>query len=161
MSGPLYVRDEAGEFSPALDAHMIEAGVSAARRKLRRGRTFDSPKVAREFLPALLGAREAEVFCIAHLDNRHRLIAFEELFQGTIDGASVHPRELLRAVMRHNSAAVILVHNHPSGTPEPSHADEVITRRIRELLALIDVRVLDHFIVAGDTTCSMAARGDL
>ena len=92
-----------------------------------------------------------QVGCL-YLDNRHRLIAFEELFRGTIDRAGVHPREVLRQTLSHNAAAVILAHNHPSGVLEPSQADELITRRLKEALALLDVRVLDHFII-GDGVC--------
>ncbi len=97
-----------------------------------------------------------EVFAIVFLDNRHRVIAYEELFYGTIDGASVHPREIVRKALEHNAAAVILAHNHPSGIAEPSTADERLTSRVREALGLIDVRVLDHIIVGGDTTYSFA-----
>ena len=92
------------------------------------------------------------MFCCLYLDNRHRLIAFEELFRGTIDRAGVHPREVLRQTLAHNAAAVMFAHNHPSGVLEPSAADELITRRLKEALALVDVRVLDHFIV-GDGQC--------
>jgi len=99
-----------------------------------------------------------EVFACLFLDNRNRLIAFEELFRGTIDGASVHAREVVRKALHHNAAAVILSHNHPSGVAEPSDADQQITVRLKEALSLVDVRVLDH-IVVGDETVSMAERG--
>jgi DNA repair protein RadC len=155
----LYVADPSGSFVPAKDSQVISAAAAAVGRAPRRGVTFDSPANARKYLPAMLGALEHEVFCIAHLDNRNRLIAFEEMFRGTIDGASVHPREVVKSVLRHNAAAVVLVHNHPSGIDEPSQADELITRRLREALALIDVRILDHFIVAADKVMSFAERG--
>ncbi len=100
-----------------------------------------------------------ELFCCLHLDNRHRLIAFEELFRGTIDGASVHPREVVKQALARNAAAMILAHNHPSGVAEPSRADELITRRLREALALVDIPVLDHLIVAGNSCVSLAERG--
>ncbi len=99
------------------------------------------------------------MFCCLHLDSRHRLIAFEELFRGTVDGATVHPREVVRQSLARNSAAVIFAHNHPSGVAEPSHADELITQRLREALALVDVRVLDHLIVGEDRCMSFAERG--
>jgi DNA repair protein RadC len=103
--------------------------------------------------------RPFEVFCCLFLDNRHRLIAFDELFRGTIDGASVHPREVVRQALQRNAAAVILAHNHPSGVAEPSQADELITHRLKDALALVDIRVLDHLIV-GDSRCtSFAERG--
>ncbi len=116
-------------------------------------------RTVRDFLLAQLRGRPYEVFCCLHLDSRHRFITFEELFRGTVDGATVHPRELARQTLAHNSSAVILAHNHPSGVAEPSAADELITRRVRDALALFDVRVLDH-IVVGDGTCtSFADRG--
>jgi DNA repair protein RadC len=102
--------------------------------------------------------RPYEVFACLFLDTRHRVIAFEELFRGTIDGASVHPRELVRRALEHNAAAVILAHNHPSGVAEPSAADRQITTRLKDALALVDVRVLDHCVV-GDEIVSFAERG--
>jgi DNA repair protein RadC len=100
-----------------------------------------------------------EVFAVLFLDNRHRVIAFEELFRGTIDGASVHPREVVRRALALNAAAVILSHNHPSGVAEPSEADQRITTRLREALSLVDVRVLDHLVIGDGGCCSLAERG--
>jgi DNA repair protein RadC len=135
---------------------ILNAAVELARRHfreaLRLGPALAAPEATRTFLLAQLRDRPYEVFCCLYLDNRHRLIAFEELFRGTIDRAGVHPREVLRQTLMHNAAAVILAHNHPSGVLEPSQADELITRRLREALALVDVRVLDHFII-GDGHC--------
>ena len=135
---------------------ILQAAVELARRHfreaLRLGPALAAPEATRSFLLAQLRDRPYEVFCCLFLDNRHRLIAFEELFRGTIDRAGVHPREVLRQTLAHNAAAVIFAHNHPSGILEPSQADELITRRLREALALVDVRVLDHFIV-GDGHC--------
>jgi DNA repair protein RadC len=135
---------------------ILKAAVELARRHfreaLRVGPTLASPEATRTFLVAQLRDRPYEVFCCLYLDNRHRLIAFEELFRGTIDRAGVHPREVLRQTLLHNAAALILAHNHPSGVLEPSRADELITRRLQEALALVDVRVLDHFII-GDGYC--------
>ena len=135
---------------------ILKAAVELARRHfreaLRVGPTLAAPEATRTFLVAQLRDRPYEVFCCLYLDNRHRLIAFEELFRGTIDRAGVHPREVLRQTLFHNAAALILAHNHPSGVLEPSRADELITRRLREALALVDVRVLDHFII-GDGLC--------
>ncbi|HUN27660.1 MAG TPA: DNA repair protein RadC [Steroidobacteraceae bacterium] len=141
----------------------LRASLELARRHhrdaLKAGPTLASPEATRSFLLAQLRDRPYEVFCCMHLDSRYRMITFEELFRGTLDAASVHPREVVRQALAHNSAAVILAHNHPSGVAEPSHADELITRRVRESLALIDVRVLDH-IVVGDGPCvSFAERG--
>jgi DNA repair protein RadC len=135
---------------------ILNAAVELARRHfreaLRLGSALTSPEATRNFLIAQLRDRPYEVFCCLYLDNRHRLIAFEELFRGTIDRAGVHPREVLRQTLIHNAAAVILAHNHPSGVLEPSQADELITRRLKDALALVDVRVLDHFII-GDGHC--------
>ena len=111
-----------------------------------------APDCTRKFLLAQLRDRPYEVFCGLFLDNRHRLLAFEEIFRGTIDGASVYPREIVRLTLLHNAASVIVAHNHPSGVVQPSQADEGVTRRLRQALALIDVRLLDHLIV-GDGKC--------
>ncbi len=142
---------------------LLQSALELARRHyaaaLRAAPGLASPADTRRFLTAQLRDRPYEVFCCLHLDNRHRLIAFEELFRGTIDGASVHPREVARQALSHNAAAVILAHNHPSGVPEPSRADELITQRLRDALALLDIRVLDHLIVAGPDAVSLAERG--
>ncbi|HET7756364.1 MAG TPA: DNA repair protein RadC [Steroidobacteraceae bacterium] len=134
----------------------LQAALELARRHfreaLRAGPALAAPDATRTFLLAQLRDRPYEVFCCLYLDNRHRLIVFEELFRGTIDRAGVHPREVLRQTLLHNAAAVIFAHNHPSGVLEPSQADELITRRLKEALALVDVRVLDHFII-GDGRC--------
>jgi DNA repair protein RadC len=141
----------------------LQAALELARRHyaeaLRCGPPLHSPEATREFLIARLRDMPYELFCCLHLDNRHRLIAFEELFRGTIDGASVHPREVVKQALARNAAAVILAHNHPSGVAEPSHADEIITRRLREALQLVDIRVLDHLIVADNGCLSFAERG--
>jgi DNA repair protein RadC len=134
----------------------VMASLELARRHLREplrtSSALTAPDSTRKFLLAQLRDRPYEVFCGLFLDNRHRLIAFEEIFRGTIDGASVHPREIVRLTLLHNAASVIVAHNHPSGAVEPSPADEGVTRRLRQALALIDVRLLDHFIV-GDGKC--------
>ena len=108
---------------------------------------------------ALASHRGDGMFAVLFLDTRHRLIEYAEMFQGTIDSAEVHPREVVKAALRHNAAAVIVSHNHPSGNPEPSAADQALTQRLREALGLVDVRVLDHVIVAGNATASFAERG--
>jgi DNA repair protein RadC len=142
---------------------VLQAALELARRHyrehLRIGPALTAPDATRAFLLAQLRDRPYEVFCCLHLDNRHRLIAFEEMFRGTIDGASVHPREVVRQTLAHNSAAVILAHNHPSGVAEPSQADELITQRLKDALALVDVRVLDHVIVGDGRCLSFAEHG--
>jgi DNA repair protein RadC len=129
------------------------------REALRAGPAMNAPAATRQFLTAQLRDRPYEVFCCLHLDNRHRLIHFEEVFRGTIDGASVHPREIVRQAMQYNAAALIFAHNHPSGVAEASQADELITRRLRDALALVDIRVLDHLIVGDNNCLSFAERG--
>jgi len=123
------------------------------------GSVLSNPRATREFLRMRLRDLAHEVFCCVYLDNRNRVISFQELFRGTIDGASVHPREVVKEALARNAAAVILAHNHPSGVAEPSQADELITRRLKEALALVEIRVLDHLVV-GDGVCeSFAERG--
>ncbi|RBC11890.1 hypothetical protein BRO02_13605, partial [Xanthomonas oryzae pv. oryzae] len=106
-----------------------------------------------------LRARAYEVFAVLFLDNRHRAIAFEELFTGTIDGADIHPREVVRRALLHNAAAVIVGHNHPSGNPEPSKADRAVTKRLLDSLELVDIRLLDHFVIGDGRPVSLAERG--
>jgi DNA repair protein RadC len=126
---------------------------------LTQGDVLTSPEATRHYLHSRLQPYPHEVFACLFLDNRHRVLAFEELFQGTIDGASVYPREVLRRCLHHNAAAVIFAHNHPSGIAEPSHADERITLKLKEALALVDIRVLDHIIIGGGCSVSLAERG--
>jgi DNA repair protein RadC len=141
----------------------IKAALELGRRYLEEGLKRDAPlknpDMTRHYLTLKLRAYPHEVFACMFLDNRHRVIAFEELFTGTIDGASVHPRELLRRTLFHNAAAVIFAHNHPSGVAEPSQADRNITRRLVDALSLIDVRVLDHFVIGDGDAVSFAERG--
>jgi len=128
--------------------------------QLVRGDALCSPEETRQFLSSQLGNYPHEVFACLFLDNRNRVIAFEKMFHGTIDGASVYPREVVKLALKNNAAAVIFAHNHPSGVAEPSQADEQITQRLKEALSLVDIRVLDHFVV-GDEVVSFAERGML
>ena len=144
----LYVRDASG-FREAQANDVLDRAQALLAQRYRTGSpVLSSPALTRDFLRVHLGASECEIFGVLHLDSRHRLIAVENLFRGTINSASVHPREVVKTALLHNAAAVVLYHNHPSGLSEPSAADELITRRLKEALALIDVRVLDHLIVA-------------
>lgn len=127
--------------------------------RLRGGSALTSPQAVRDYLRLSLGAREHEVFITIFLDAQHRVLACEELFRGTLTQTSVYPREVVKAALKENAAAVIFAHNHPSGVAEPSQADELLTRQLREALALVDCKVLDHFIVAGRATLSFAERG--
>ncbi len=141
----------------------LQAVLELSRRYLLgrpRGQdVLASPEATRDYLRLRLYGSPQEIFACLFLDNRHRVIRYEELFRGTIDGASVHPREVLRRVMETNAAAVIFAHNHPSGVAEPSQADLRITQRLKELLALIEVRVLDHIIIGDGEGTSFAERG--
>jgi DNA repair protein RadC len=141
----------------------LQAAVEISRRQLteslKAGPSLASPRTTCDFLSAKLRDLEHEVFCCLYLDKRHRLIEYEELFRGTIDGASVHPREIVKLALQRNSAAVIVAHNHPSGIAEPSQADEFITQRVKEALGLVDIRLLDHIIVGDGMIVSLAERG--
>jgi DNA repair protein RadC len=141
----------------------LQAVIEMARRHLgetlEHGDALTSPAATRQFLAAKLRDLGHEVFGCLHLDTRNRVIVYEELFRGTLDGASVHPREVVKQALARNAAAVIFAHNHPSGIAEPSGADERITRRLRDALALVDIRVLDHFVVGDGEIVSFAERG--
>ena len=141
----------------------LQAVLEMARRhlgeSLQRGHPLTDPAATRSYLISRLRDLPQEVFCCLYLDNRHRVIAFEELFHGTLDGASVHPREVLRQALACNAAALIFAHNHPSGVAEPSDADRRLTRRLKDALALVDIRVLDHFVVGDGEAVSFAERG--
>jgi len=138
---------------------VLEMGRRHLRETLERGDALTSPEETRHYLSARLRGYPHEVFACLFLDSRHRVIKYEELFRGTIDGASVHPREVVRRAMAHNAAALILAHNHPSGVAEPSQSDTHITQRLKDALALVDVRVLDHIIVGDGEMTSLAERG--
>ena len=139
------------------------AAAEVVRRSLleqaREENVIASPDALRDFLRLTLADREREVFIAVYLDNRHRVIAVEELFQGTLTQTSVHPREVLRAALRHNAAAAIVAHNHPSGVAEPSQPDRSLTEQLRATLAQVDVRLLDHFIITAHGAVSFAERG--
>lgn len=142
---------------------LLRASVEISRRYLRecleRGDALTSPDDTRNFLMAELSGRDYEVFACLFLDNKHRVIKFEELFYGTIDNASVYPREVVKRALQHNAAALILTHNHPSGIAEPSEADVTITKRLIEALKIIEIRVLDHVIIGDGQCVSLAERG--
>jgi DNA repair protein RadC len=141
----------------------LQAALELARRAidegLRRDTVLNSPQRVRQYLQLQLARREHEVFAVLYLDSQNRLLKCEELFRGTLTQTSVHPREVVKQALRHNAASVILAHNHPSGVAEPSRADELLTRALKDALALVEVRVLDHLIVAGNATVSFAERG--
>ena len=154
----LYVR-EADLYREATPEETLLAARQAIAKRFRRGATLSSPGLVREYLRVTFATLDHEVFCVLLLDTHHRLLSFQQMFRGTLDSAAVFPREVVKEVLKYNAGAVIFAHNHPSGVAEPSVADECITRRLKEALALIDVRVLDHLVVAGATFVSMAERG--
>ena len=158
-SFPLYVRSELRRYRVANADEIIEAARAVADQRMHRGASLASPAESGRFFIDKLAGLDREVFAAAFLDTRHRLISYKELFWGSIDGAEVHPREVVKQVLRLNAAALILTHNHPSGDPEPSDADRAVTARLKHALALVDVRLLDHNIVGGRRTVSLAERG--
>jgi DNA repair protein RadC len=148
-----------GDAKRAQLAAVLEIARRALAEELRAGGAMSSPQSVRDYLRLGLGNREHEVFVVMFLDAQHRLLHTEELFRGTLTQTSVYPREVVKAALKANAAAVIFAHNHPSGVAEPSQTDEMLTRLLKEALELVEVRVLDHFIVAGRSTLSFAERG--
>ncbi|HXZ91974.1 MAG TPA: DNA repair protein RadC [Burkholderiales bacterium] len=140
-------------------AAVLELARRCLGEQLRSGTPLNSPGAVRDYLQLALGGREHEVFLALFVDAQHRVLCAEELFRGTLTQTSVYPREVVKAALRANAAAVIFAHNHPSGVAQPSQADELLTRTLKEALVLVDVKVLDHFIVAGRQTLSFAERG--
>lgn len=129
------------------------------QENIQRGDALSSPSMVRDYLKLLLSSHDHEVFAVLFLDAQHRVIASEEMFRGTLTQTSVYPREVVKAALRHNAAALIVAHNHPSGVAEPSQADRLLTDTLKQALSLVDVRVLDHIIVAGADSLSFAERG--
>lgn len=145
---------------PARERVTIDRAMAILGRALRvPGVMFNTPQAVRDYLCLALAAEAHECFAVLYLDAQHRLIAFETHFLGTLTQTSVYPREIVTAALRHRAAAVVLAHNHPSGAAKPSHADEMLTQTLKQTLGLVDVRVLDHFIVAGCEATSMAELG--
>ena len=144
---------------------LLQAVMEMARRTLdedmKAGDALDSPEAVRAYLRLILHGKEYEVFCCVFLDAQNRVIAVEELFRGTLTQTSVYPREIIKRALFHNAGALILAHNHPSGVAESSQADRHLTRRLAEALALVDIRVLDHFIVAGASSLSFRESGQI
>jgi DNA repair protein RadC len=156
----LYVRDRLGDFIPATPEVVLTAAKTHLNRRVRRGAALTSPELVRNFLAVTLGDRDSEYFSVICLDSQRRFLRFVELFRGTLDAASVHPREVVKlALETTQTSAVVLAHNHPSQNRTPSAADEQITKVLRDALGLVGVRVLDHFIVAGGEVVSFAELG--
>ena len=151
--------DGLGTAKAAQLAAVIELARRSLREELKVGSVLTSPGAVRDYLRLALGARGHEVFLVLFLDAQHRVLSNAELFRGTLTQTSVYPREVVKAALAANAAAVIFAHNHPSGVAQPSQADELLTRQLKEALAQVEVKVLDHFIVAGNQTLSFAERG--
>jgi DNA repair protein RadC len=149
---------------PEKDEHMtqdqtIRRALKILDARMRNTSVLSSPTSVRDYLRILLHDRGHEVFVVVFMDAQHRVIACEELFRGTLTQTSVYPREVVKAALAHNAGAVVFAHNHPSGVTEPSRADELLTQALKQALALIDVKVLDHFVIAGSGSVSFAERG--
>jgi DNA repair protein RadC len=160
-AGRIQLESMAG-IGPGKAASLIAAQEACCRsfqERVAPGKVINSPADSRHFLQVRLRDLPHEVFCCLFLDNRHRVLAFDELFRGTIDSTTVYPREVVKQALERNAAAVILAHNHPSGVAEPSEADQLITRRIKSALDLVDIRLLDHFVVGDGGCVSLASRG--
>jgi DNA repair protein RadC len=155
----LYVRD-GEEYREATAQDIFERAQALMAQRVRAGApVFDSPSKTREFLRLRLGSLEHEVFSALFLTTRHRLIEYVELFRGTIDGASVYPREVVKEALARNAAAVVVAHGHPSTDPTPSRADEIVTQKLRDALALVEIRLLDHIVASASGCVSMAELG--
>lgn len=142
------------------DKEIVELATKVLERQLI-GQQLLQPADSKEYFVCKLSAAEREIFAVLYLDNKHRVVGYEELFYGTFDGATIHPREVVKAALEVNAAAVVLAHNHPAGDPEPSLADQKITDRLKEVLALVGIKVLDHIVVGGAYTFSFAENGRL
>ena len=147
--------------SPVTEADILQMAQQLAMSRLSKGRALTEPKQVFSHLQTLLQYHEHEVFALLLLDSKHRVIAFRELFRGTLDGASVDPREVVKIALELNAAAVILIHNHPSGDPEPSQADRTLTLALKNALNMVGTRILDHVVVGHEGCVSLAERGYL
>lgn len=155
----LLVRDVAGQYRPAEADEVLLAAQRLLAAQVRGSDVMSSPAMVKDFLQARLGNLPHEVFAVVHLDAQNRVLDYVEMFRGTVSQTSVYPREVVRDALLRNSSALVLVHNHPSGATNPSRADEHLTQTLKQAAALVDVRVLDHFIVAGNSVQSMAEMG--
>ncbi len=156
---PLCIRDKNGRYRIAAQSEVLQAAERLLAAQIKQRPVFQAPNEVRSFLKLHLAALEHEVFGILYLDAQHSLIAYEDLFRGSLTQTAVYPREVVKTALVHNAAAVLLAHNHPSGVAEPSQADRTLTEQLRKALDLIDVRVLDHFVVTAGNIVSFAERG--
>ncbi len=162
MTNPFQINETSGHFEvlrPVTTAEILSMAKKLIKSRFVRGQTLTTPEATRNYLMMELSLLEHEVFYCIYLDNQHRIIKAECCFKGTIDGANVYTREVLKRALKLNAKALILAHNHPSGISEPSEADRAITRRLIDALGLVDIRVLDHFIIGGTESFSFAEHG--
>jgi DNA repair protein RadC len=156
--------EESGTYvmeSPVTEADILQMAQQLAMSRLSKGRALTEPKQVFSHLQTLLQYHEYEVFALLLLDSKHRVIAFREIFRGTLDAASVYPREVVKIALEHNAAAAILVHNHPSGDPEPSESDRILTTTLKNALNMVGTRILDHVVVGREGSVSLAEMGYL
>lgn len=144
---------------PDPDDAVVDQAMAILDKRMRRGPVFTDPKTVGNYLKLQLQGHEREHFAAVFLNTKHHLLAYEVLFTGTLDGSEVHPREVVKQALRHNASAVVIAHNHPSGDPTPSTADRSMTTRLRDALRMVDVRLLDHFVIGQGEPFSMASKG--
>lgn len=147
--------------TPITEHDILTMAKQLASQRLRKGHALHHPTEVFSYLQILLQEYEHEVFAVLLLDNKHRVIRFQEMFRGTLDGASIYPREVVKLALAHNAAAIILVHNHPSGDPAPSQADHVLTTKLKQALEMVSIRTLDHIVVGSEGYTSLAELGYL
>lgn len=157
----LQLRDAQGNYVMATESQILEEAARAIDHRYPTGTFFASPEVSEAFFRSKLAGREREIFAVAFLNNQHQLLAYEEMFQGSVSSVEVHPREVVYRALQLNAAAVVVSHNHPSFATEPSRADIAITGRLKKVLELVAVRLIDHIVVAGNETVSLAGLGHL
>ena len=155
----LLVHDADGQYRPASAEEVLCHARRVLAHRVRRGATMSSPQAVKDYLRVQIGTLDHEVFSVIFLDAQHRIVALREMFRGTLTQTAVYPREVVKAALALNAAAVLLAHNHPSGVAEPSRSDEFLTQTLKTALALVDVRVLDHFVVAGADVVAFSDRG--
>lgn len=159
VAGALLVRDQDGQYRVASADEVLTQAWSVLAERVKPGVMLSSPQEVKDYLRLEIGLLEYEVFCVVFLDSQHRIIELRQMFRGSVTQTSVYPREVVKESLALNAVSVILAHNHPSGSPDPSRADEMLTQTLKTALHLVDVRVLDHLVVTANATVSFAERG--
>jgi DNA repair protein RadC len=161
ISSTDFVRQSLTGQTPVMDSEIVSAALGILAKRIAKGSIIKNMEDAKKYLAIRFADLQHEVFAIVYLTNRHAVIACDEIFRGTIDGASVYPREVVKTALQYNAAAILIAHPHPSGICEPSQADEAITSRLKAACALVDIRIIDHIVTAGDRAVSFAELGML